>query len=126
MIRFQVRHLLHHHQLSLMERRSGRLKRYLIAATSTTDSNILLSGRAMMHLPGNNPATWKMPKSQDENFTSYGQIGLDLMGSPELTAKDGATDTAMTFKLLWMLKAVRGCGIILVEMICVSVTQVTG
>ena len=105
MILFQVRHLLRHYQLSLMERRSGRLKRYLIAATSTTNSNILLSGRAMMHLPGNHPATWNMPKSQCENFTSYGQIGLDLMGSPELAAKEGATVTAMTFKLLWMLKA---------------------
>ena len=59
----------------------------------------------MMHLPGNHPATWKMPKSQCENFTSYGQIGIDLMGSPELAAKEEATVMAMTFKLLWMLKA---------------------
>ena len=59
----------------------------------------------MMHLPGSHPATWRMPKSQHENFTSYGQIGLDLMGSPEIAAKEGATVMAMTFNQLWMLTA---------------------
>ena len=54
----------------------------------------------MMHLPGSHPATWRMPKSEYENFTNYGQISLDLIGSPKLAAKEGATITAMTFNQL--------------------------
>ena len=99
MIPIQDRSHLHHHQLLSMEKKSGRLKESWIAGTSTTDSSILSSGKAMMLLPGSHPATWRMPRRPYDYSTNSGQTGHDLKCLPELAPKEGATVTAVTFRL---------------------------